>query len=95
MARRRKGRPIHGWLILDKPAGPSSAAVVGRVKRLFEAAKLGHAGTLDPLASGVLPVIPAIISALEDALAPFRVRLAQAPVSPADIIAAIDAAKAR
>ena len=56
MARQRKGRPIHGWLILDKPAGPSSAAVVGRVKRLLQAAKLGHAGTLDPLASGVLPL---------------------------------------
>jgi tRNA pseudouridine55 synthase len=56
MARQRKGRPIHGWLILDKPSGPSSAAVVGRVKRLFDAAKLGHAGTLDPLASGVLPL---------------------------------------
>jgi len=56
MARQRKGQPIHGWLILDKPAGPSSAAVVGRVKRLFGAAKVGHAGTLDPLASGVLPL---------------------------------------
>jgi tRNA pseudouridine55 synthase len=56
MARKRKGQPVHGWLILDKPAGPSSAAVVGRAKRLFDAAKVGHAGTLDPLASGVLPL---------------------------------------
>ena len=56
MARRRKGEPIHGWLVLDKPAGPSSAAIVGRVKRLVGAAKVGHAGTLDPLASGVLPL---------------------------------------
>jgi len=56
MARQRKGLPIHGWLILDKPAGPSSAAAVGRLQRLFGAAKLGHAGTLDPMASGVLPL---------------------------------------
>lgn len=53
---KRKGRPVHGWLILDKPAGLSSAAAVGQVKRLFGAAKLGHAGTLDPLASGILPL---------------------------------------
>lgn len=56
MSRKRKGDAVHGWLILDKPEGPSSAAVVGRVKRLFNAAKVGHGGTLDPLASGVLPL---------------------------------------
>lgn len=56
MARKRKGQPVHGWLILDKPVGPTSAALVGRAKRLFDAAKVGHAGTLDPLASGVLPL---------------------------------------
>jgi len=56
MARRRKGRPIHGWVILDKPVGVSSTDAVSRVKRAFQAAKAGHAGTLDPLASGILPI---------------------------------------
>lgn len=46
----------HGWVIVDKPAGPTSAAVVGRVKRLTGARKAGHGGTLDPLATGVLAV---------------------------------------
>ena len=56
MARRRKGQPIHGWLNIDKPYGMSSAKVVAEVKRLTDAAKAGHGGTLDPLATGVLPV---------------------------------------
>ena len=56
MGRKRRGNPIHGWLVIDKPAGMSSSAVVGRVKRLTGAAKVGHAGTLDPLATGVLPM---------------------------------------
>ena len=56
MARRRHGRPIHGWLVIDKPAGMTSAAVVGKVRALTGAAKLGHGGTLDPLATGVLPL---------------------------------------
>lgn len=56
MARRRKGVPIHGWLIIDKPLGLTSSAVVGRVRRLYKAAKAGHGGTLDPMASGVLPI---------------------------------------
>jgi tRNA pseudouridine55 synthase len=54
--RRRGGTPIHGWLIIDKALGLSSSAVVGRARRLTNAAKIGHAGTLDPLASGVLPI---------------------------------------
>ncbi|MCG8509581.1 MAG: tRNA pseudouridine(55) synthase TruB [Rhodospirillales bacterium] len=53
---RRRGKPIHGWLIIDKPLGLSSAGVVGKVRRLTGAAKVGHGGTLDPMASGVLPV---------------------------------------
>jgi tRNA pseudouridine55 synthase len=53
---RRRGLPVHGWLILDKPIGLSSTVAVSRVKRLFEAQKAGHAGTLDPLATGVLAV---------------------------------------
>jgi len=56
MARRRKGSPVHGWVVLDKPQGVTSTQAVTRVRRLFDAAKAGHAGTLDPLATGVLAV---------------------------------------
>lgn len=56
MGRRRKGRAIHGWLVVDKPAGMTSTAVVSRVRRALDAAKAGHAGTLDPAATGVLAV---------------------------------------
>ena len=56
MGRRRKGLPIHGWLILDKPVGPSSSGCVGKIRWLTKAEKVGHGGTLDPLASGVLPI---------------------------------------
>jgi tRNA pseudouridine55 synthase len=53
---RRKGLPVHGWLIFDKPQGMTSTKAVTRVRRLYEAEKAGHAGTLDPLATGVLPI---------------------------------------
>lgn len=56
MARRRKGRAINGWLVVDKPAGVTSTAVVTKVRRALDAAKAGHAGTLDPAATGVLAV---------------------------------------
>ena len=56
MGRRRSGQPVHGWLVLDKPIGLSSTVAVSRVRRLFDAQKAGHAGTLDPLATGVLAV---------------------------------------
>jgi tRNA pseudouridine55 synthase len=56
MARKRKGKPIHGWAVIDKPAGMTSTDVVTRVRRGLEAAKAGHAGTLDPIATGILPV---------------------------------------
>ena len=56
MARRKKGRAIHGWLVLDKPVGITSTQAVGAVRRIFDARKAGHAGTLDPLATGVLPI---------------------------------------
>ncbi|MER9336667.1 tRNA pseudouridine(55) synthase TruB [Mesorhizobium sp. M0293] len=58
MARRgkKKGRPISGWLILDKPVGMGSTEAVSKIKWLFQAEKAGHAGTLDPLASGMLPI---------------------------------------
>ncbi len=56
MARRKKGNPINGWIILDKPVGMTSTQAVGKVRWLFQAQKAGHAGTLDPLATGVLPI---------------------------------------
>lgn len=56
MARTRKGRPVSGWLIVDKPAGITSTAVVNKVKWAFSAQKAGHAGTLDPAATGILAV---------------------------------------
>jgi len=49
-------KKIDGWVLLDKPLGPSSTQALARVRRVFDAAKGGHAGTLDPLASGVLPI---------------------------------------
>lgn len=56
MAAKKRGRPINGWIVLDKPTGLTSTRAVEQVKRLFGAAKAGHAGTLDPLATGVLPI---------------------------------------
>lgn len=56
MARRRRGRPVDGILVLDKPLGESSNHALQQVKRLFFAAKAGHTGSLDPLATGVLPL---------------------------------------
>src|SRR6476661_5943018 len=56
MARLKKGKAVHGWLVLDKPAGMTSTQAVGAVRRLYDARKAGHAGTLDPLATGVLPI---------------------------------------
>ena len=58
MARRgkKKGRPVSGWIILDKPVGMGSTDAVSKIKWLFQADKAGHAGTLDPLASGMLPI---------------------------------------
>jgi tRNA pseudouridine55 synthase len=54
--RKPKGRPISGWLILDKPVDFGSTEAVSKIKWLFKAQKAGHAGTLDPLASGMLPI---------------------------------------
>lgn len=56
MARRRRGRAVNGVLILDKPLGLTSNAALQTCKRLFDAAKAGHTGSLDPLATGVLPL---------------------------------------
>lgn len=54
--RKKKGRPVSGWVILDKPVGIGSTQCVSKIKWLYQAAKAGHAGTLDPLASGMLPI---------------------------------------
>lgn len=54
--RKRKGRPVSGWVIFDKPKGMGSTEAVSQIKWLFHAQKAGHAGTLDPLASGLLPI---------------------------------------
>ena len=56
MAGKRKRDKIDGWVVLDKPVGMGSTKAVGRVRWLFNADKAGHGGTLDPLASGVLPI---------------------------------------
>ncbi|NCQ23915.1 MAG: tRNA pseudouridine(55) synthase TruB [Rhodobacteraceae bacterium CG17_big_fil_post_rev_8_21_14_2_50_63_15] len=84
MARKRKGRDISGWLVVDKPAGISSSAVVNKVKWALGAQKAGHAGTLDPEATGVLAIalgeatktVPYITDALKAYV--FAVRFGQA-----------------
>ncbi|MBT9384142.1 tRNA pseudouridine(55) synthase TruB [Pseudooceanicola sp. CBS1P-1] len=84
MGRRRKGRDISGWIVVDKPAGLTSNAVVNKVRWAFDANKAGHAGTLDPEATGVLAValgeatktVPYITDALKAYV--FTVRLGQA-----------------
>src|SRR6185437_4163683 len=53
---RREKRDVHGWIVLDKPVGMTSTQAVGAIKRLFACKRAGHAGTLDPLASGCLPI---------------------------------------
>ncbi|WP_214471473.1 tRNA pseudouridine(55) synthase TruB [Mesorhizobium sp. dw_380] len=53
---KKKGRPVSGWVVLDKPVGMGSTEAVSKIKWLFQAEKAGHAGTLDPLASGMLPI---------------------------------------
>ncbi|PYC47705.1 tRNA pseudouridine(55) synthase TruB [Litorivita pollutaquae] len=84
MARTRKGRDISGWLVVDKPAGITSTAVVNKVKWAFSAKKAGHAGTLDPEATGVLAVAlgeaTKTVPYITDAMKAYRfsVRLGQA-----------------
>lgn len=73
MGKRRKGRDISGWLVVNKPSGPSSTDIVNRIRYLLNAKKAGHAGTLDPAATGILiigfgeatKVIPHITDALK------------------------------
>lgn len=56
MGRSKKGQIVNGWINLDKPEGLGSTQAVGKVRRLFDAQKVGHGGTLDPLATGILPI---------------------------------------
>jgi tRNA pseudouridine55 synthase len=56
VSRRKRGAPVSGWINLDKPAGMTSTQATSRVRRLLDAQKAGHAGTLDPLATGILPI---------------------------------------
>jgi tRNA pseudouridine55 synthase len=56
MARRKKGNPVHGWVVLDKPLGLGSTQAVSVIRRIFDAQKAGHAGTLDPMATGILAI---------------------------------------
>ena len=56
MGRRKKGNPVDGWVLLDKPVEMTSTQAVSAVRRIFDARKAGHAGTLDPLATGLLPI---------------------------------------
>jgi len=56
VARPRKGKKIDGWLVLDKPEGMTSAKAVERVRKSLDARKAGHSGTLDPMATGILPI---------------------------------------
>jgi len=56
MGRRKRGEVVNGWVCLDKPYEMGSTEAVSRIRRLFDAQKAGHAGTLDPLASGILPI---------------------------------------
>ena len=53
---KKRGKPIHGWVVFDKPLGMSSTQAVGKIRWLFNAEKAGHGGTLDPLATGLLPI---------------------------------------
>ena len=56
VARKRRGQAISGWLALDKPSGLTSTQALGKARRFLDAAKAGHGGTLDPLATGILPI---------------------------------------
>src|SRR5579872_3402041 len=56
MPKRKKGNPVHGWVVLDKPAGMTSTQAVAALRRIFDVHKAGHAGTLDPLATGILAI---------------------------------------
>jgi tRNA pseudouridine55 synthase len=99
MARTKKGRAVSGWLIVDKPAGITSTAVVNKVKWAMDAQKAGHAGTLDPAATGVLAIAlgeaTKTVPYITDALKCYRFRVALGAATTTDdaegsVIAASD-----
>lgn len=101
MARTKKGRAVSGWVVIDKPAGITSTSVVNKVKWAFQAQKAGHAGTLDPAATGLLAValgeatktVPYITDALK--CYRFMVRLGAATTTDDAEGTVIDTASAR
>jgi tRNA pseudouridine55 synthase len=88
MARTKKGRAVSGWLIVDKPAGITSTAVVNKVKWAMDAQKAGHAGTLDPAATGVLAIAlgeaTKTVPYITDALKCYRFRVALGAATTTD-----------
>ena len=88
MARRRRGRPVHGWLVIDKPVGVTSTAVVAKARWAFDAQKAGHSGTLDPLADGVLAVAlgeaTKTVAALSDTPKTYRFTVRWGAATPSD-----------
>jgi len=96
MPRKRKGNPVHGWVVLDKPYELGSTSAVGKVRWLFTAQKAGHAGTLDPLATGILPIalgdatktVPFLVDAIKgyNAKANFKYI---APMTPERVLMAL------
>jgi tRNA pseudouridine55 synthase len=80
MPRRKKGTAIHGWVNLHKPVGVTSTQAVGKIRRALNAQKVGHGGTLDPLASGVLPIAlgeaTKTVNFIQDALKTYRFTVA-------------------
>lgn len=80
MGRRKKGRALTGWVNLDKPYEMGSTGAVNKIRHLFQAQKAGHAGTLDPLATGILPIAlgeaTKTVSFMQDAAKSYRVEVA-------------------
>src|SRR5207302_1851142 len=78
MGRRRKGEAVSGWICLDKPYDLTSTHAVSRVRRAFNAQKAGHAGTLDPLATGILPIAGETVELTPRAVTIHSARVAEA-----------------
>ncbi len=93
MARTKKGRPVSGWVIIDKPAGVGSTSVVNKVKWAFQAQKAGHAGTLDPDATGVLAVAlgeaTKTVPYVTDALKCYRFRITLGSATSTDDVSGL------
>ncbi len=100
MPGRRKGNKVDGWVVIDKPLGVTSTQVVGKARWAFNARKAGHAGTLDPLGSGVLPIAlgeaTKVIPVVQEGLKTYRftIRLGEATTTDdgeGEVIARSDA----